>query len=170
MSAARLFPEHEPGSPSEAFTELVLEVFRTNGRLLAAGDRLAAPAGLTSARWQVLGAIESQPLTVAQIARRMGLARQSVQRVADLLAAEGMVAFRDNPNHRRAKLVGPTPQGRDMLGQVGRLQSHWARRIADGLTAGEIGAATRLLRLLRERLEGEAAGDDARDAGNGGAP
>jgi hypothetical protein len=65
-----------------ALTDLVLEVFRLNGRLLAAGDRMTRPSGQTSARWQVLGAINPEPRTVAQIARVMGLARQSVQRRA----------------------------------------------------------------------------------------
>ncbi|MDH3233798.1 MAG: MarR family transcriptional regulator, partial [Alphaproteobacteria bacterium] len=41
----------------EAVTALILETFRLNGRLLAAGDRLVGDLGLTSARWQVLGAI-----------------------------------------------------------------------------------------------------------------
>lgn len=74
----------------EAFTALVLETFKVNGRLLATGDRMTRPVGQTSARWQVLGAIEHEALTVAAIARAMGLARQSVQRTADLLESEGM--------------------------------------------------------------------------------
>jgi DNA-binding MarR family transcriptional regulator len=167
MSAARRFPHHEPGTASEAFTDLVLEVVRANGRLLAAGDRLAAPTGLTSARWQVLGAVEAAPLTVAGIARAMGLARQSVQRIADLLAAEGIVAFRDNPAHRRARLVAPTRRGREMLDAVNRLQADWARHVSDGMTAGELDAAASVLRRIRARLEADAAegaagnGDDA---------
>ncbi len=135
-----------------AFTALVLEVFRLNGRLLAAGDRLAAPAGLTSARWQVLGAIEAAPLPAAGIARAMGLTRQSVQRIADVLAAEGIVAFRGNPRHRRAKLVTVTPRGRRMLGRIGRIQSAWARRIAAGVPPSALAAAERLLSELRQRL------------------
>jgi hypothetical protein len=63
----------------KAFTELILEIFQFNGRLLAAGDRLAKPLGLTSARWQVIGAIEDRPLPVAQIARNMGLARHTTR-------------------------------------------------------------------------------------------
>src|SRR5271156_3718865 len=77
----------------KAFTELVLETFRFNGRLLLIGDRLARPVGLTSSRWQVLGAIEEQPLSVAQIARNMGLARQNVQRLADALQKEGIIHY-----------------------------------------------------------------------------
>jgi DNA-binding MarR family transcriptional regulator len=140
-------------NPADAFTDLVLEVFRLNGRLLAAGDRLAAPVGLTSARWQVLGAIDGQPLSVAGIARAMGLTRQSVQRLADLLAAEGSVAFIPNPQHKRAKLVGLTPTGRAMLREVTVLQKAWAERTAAGLPAARIEAAADLLRTLRRRLE-----------------
>ncbi|MEZ5958748.1 MAG: hypothetical protein R3C27_16235, partial [Hyphomonadaceae bacterium] len=57
-----------------ALTDLILEVFRVNGRLLAAGDRLAADVGLSSARWQVLGAIRfaREPQTVSWLARSMG--------------------------------------------------------------------------------------------------
>ena len=160
MSPPRPSPHPDPGSPREAFTELVLEIFRGNGRLLAAGDRLAAPAGLTSARWQVLGAIAAAPLTVADIARAMGLARQSVQRVVDLLAAEGIVALHDNPAHRRARLVAPTPRGQAMLAEVSLLQAGWARRIAEGLTTAELAAATALLREIRRRLEAEATDTD----------
>ncbi len=60
---------------------------------------------LSSALWQVLGAIDQAPLTVAQIARNMGLTRQSVRRTVNVLREKGFVEFRDNPNHQRSKLV-----------------------------------------------------------------
>ena len=68
---------------SSALTDLILEVFQLNGRLLAAGDALVRDLGLTSARWQVLGAaaMSTVPLPVAYIARNMGQTRQSVQRI-----------------------------------------------------------------------------------------
>ena len=151
-------------SPADAFTDLVLEVFRLNGRRLAAGDQLAAPVGLTSARWQVLGAIDGQPLSVAGIARAMGLTRQSVQRTADLLAAEGIVDFVPNPQHKRAKLVELTPTGRAMLREVTILQRAWADRTAAGLPAAALEAAVELLRTLRQRLEqAESEGGEANE-------
>src|SRR3954447_26347322 len=94
-------------------SRLALEVFRLNGALIAAGDELVAPLGLTSARWQVMGAVAQARggLPVAGIARNMGLVRQSVQRIADELAAEGILRFAPNPHHRRARLVQFTEQG-----------------------------------------------------------
>jgi len=82
-----------------------LAVFRLNGHFLGVADELARPAGLTAARWQVLGAVLADPLPVAGIARAMGIIRQSVQRIADLLVDEGLAEYAPNPAHRRAKLV-----------------------------------------------------------------
>lgn len=92
-----------------AFTELILELFRLNGCVLAEGDRLTAPEGLSSARWQVMGAIDEGPQTVSGIARRMGLTRQSVQRTVNELARSGIVRMLENPDHKRAKLVDLAP-------------------------------------------------------------
>ena len=146
-----------PGA--EALTELMLEVFRVNGDLLAEGNLLTMPLGQTSARWQVLGAIRT-PLTVADIARNMGLARQSVQRTADVLAADGIVEFVDNPAHRRAKLVRLTSRGEAVLAEISARQVEWANRLADAMPVNEkrIRDAVAVLGHLRTELEGSAGG------------
>jgi DNA-binding MarR family transcriptional regulator len=137
----------------KVFTALVLETFRFNGRLLLAGDRLAKPLGLTSARWQVLGAIGDEPLSVARIARNMGLARQNVQRLADVLQMDGIVHYAANPEHKRAKLVGLTPKGRRILEQLTERQALWANHIAEGASAVEIQSALEVIRKLMTRLD-----------------
>ena len=142
----------------KAFTALILEVFRFNGRLLTAGDRLTKPLNLTSARWQVLGTIEHGPLPVAQIARNMGLARQSVQKLADSLEKEMFVQFEPNPNHKRAKLVRLSANGRAVMKELGQRQSVWANRIAAKAYAPEIESALALLQHLRQRLEADPSG------------
>ncbi len=137
-----------------AFTYLVLAVFRLNGDLLAAGDKLVADIGLSSARWQVLGAVAlaGTPLTVSQIARKMGLTRQSVQRVVNELTADGLVDLRENPHHRRAKLVVLPEAGERAYGLADQRQATWANRITDGLPADDIAAAARVLGTLSARL------------------
>lgn len=138
-----------------AVSELVIEVFRANGALLAAGDALARPAGLTSARWQVLGVIDHAPATVADVARTMGLRRQSVQQTADALVADGLVAFVDNPRHRRAKLLDPTDAGRRALTETERAHALWADALAAALDPSQIETATAALRALTTALEPE---------------
>ena len=119
----------------DAFTELVVHLLRLNGILAAEGEALARPAGQTTARWQVLAMVEDDPHTVARIARTLGLARQSVQRVADALEAAGLVRYVDNPNHRRARLVSLTDEGRAALASIQAEQRPWADRL--GAAVGE---------------------------------
>src|ERR687891_2439908 len=98
-------PDRTPAG--QAATTLILSTFRANGLLLGAGDLIGAEQGLTSARWQVLGAIAlaERPLTVPQIARRMGLTRQSVHVTVRRLVDDGLLEFVANTDHRRSRLV-----------------------------------------------------------------
>ena len=136
-----------------AFRALVVQVFRLDGMLTAAGDALAAPAGQTSARWRVLAAVEDEPKTVAQIARAWSLARQSVQRVADLLERDGLIAYEDNPAHRRASLVVPTAEGRAALGRIQKAQRAWARAVGDEVGARDLQAASAILERVMTAVE-----------------
>jgi len=143
-----------------AFSEIVVEVFQLNGRLIDAGDSMAAPVGQTSARWQVLGVVAGGPASVAQVARTMGLTRQAVQRTADLLAADGLVQYTDNPHHRRAKLMTMTPKGRQALDYILQRQVRWANRIGEQHDLEQMRTAAMVLRQLRERLEQDERGRD----------
>jgi DNA-binding MarR family transcriptional regulator len=122
----------------DAFSALAFRILRLGGLLTAAGDTLARPAGQTSARWQVLAAVEHGPATVAQIARALGLARQSVQRVADLLSGEGLTAYDDNPDHARAKLLRLAPEGRRALTEIQAAQRSWAEELGTRIGAAPL--------------------------------
>ena len=138
---------------AEAVTQMILETFRLNGRLLTAGDQLVRDLGLSSARWQVLGALADGALPAAQIARKMGLTRQSVQRLVDILAKEQIVEFADNPYHQRAKLVRLTDRGRKLYQEIMLRQVEWANQLAKGLSAPDVRAAVQLMETVRDRLE-----------------
>jgi DNA-binding MarR family transcriptional regulator len=137
-----------------ALTGLILDLFRLNSRVLAAGDRLVAGLGLTSARWQILGAIvdADRPQPVAWLARDLGANRQNVQRIVNDLAKEGLVTFQANPHHRRAQLVVLTGKGRQIFDAAMRLQAPWINSLADGLLAGDIEIACNVMRSLRHKL------------------
>jgi len=149
--------EPSPHTPAgAALTELILEVFRLNGALLGEGDRLVGDIGLTSARWQVMGAaaLSLVPLSVAAIARNMGLTRQAVQRVANDLEQAGFVRFAPNPHHRRAQLVVLTASGTAAFQAATARQGPWANRIAAGLDPRRIKAARAVLRTIAQQLDG----------------
>jgi DNA-binding MarR family transcriptional regulator len=133
---------------------VVLRTFRANGRFLAAGDLIAAGEGLTSARWQVLGAVvlAGRPLTVPQIARRMGLTRQSVQASVNRLLDEGLVETDENPDHRRSRLIRLTELGRTKYAGLERRQVRWINELSAGLETSELSTAARILEELANRL------------------
>ena len=131
---------------------LTVLVFRLNGMLTAAGDALAQPAGQTTARWRVLAAVEHTPMTVAQIARAWSLARQSVQRVADLLERDGLVSYEANPAHRRASLLRLTPAGRSALRRIQAAQREWADDVGREIGIDHLATANRILARVLDAL------------------
>ncbi|HEY8201916.1 MAG TPA: MarR family transcriptional regulator [Actinomycetota bacterium] len=146
----------------EAATRVILSTFRVNGLLLAAGDTLASEqGGLTSARWQVLGAIAlaGQPLTVPQIARRMGLTRQSVHSTVNRLVGDGLAERISNADHRRSQLVRLTDRGRAAYSAIDARQAAWVNHLAEGIGRQQLDAAADLLDELSRRLEADSTTD-----------
>ncbi|SOE06318.1 transcriptional regulator, MarR family [Variovorax sp. YR752] len=140
-----------------ALGSLVLDLFRLHSQLLTAGDRLVGELGLTSARWQILGIIiaAGRPQPVAWLARDMGANRQNVQRIANDLEKEGLVAFESNPHHKRAQLVVMTSKGEEAYEAAMQLQTPWINALAKGLAVEDIKTMHEVISALRLRLEGE---------------
>ena len=145
----------------------MLSTFRTNGLLLAAGDGLAAAFGLTSARWQILGAVvyARQPLTVPQIARRMGLTRQTVHTTVDRLVRDGVVEFVENADHRRSRLVRLTELGDAKYRALDHKQAAWVNELVAGLSLSELKTASRVLGELCGRLEATSGNRNSQEGG-----
>src|SRR6476659_7434908 len=153
-----------PTPTGDALTDLILTLFRANNLTLTWGDRLVAPLGLTSARWQILGAIAAaeRPQPVAWLARDLGANRQNVQRIVNDLAQEGLVAFEVNPHHRRAQLVTLTEKGRRTFEAAMELQAPWVNGLSRGLSVKEIETVHRVVTALRKKLGG---GDEPDERG-----
>jgi DNA-binding MarR family transcriptional regulator len=148
----------EPPAATEAvrvLTDVILTTFRLNGRLMEAAQRLGAAGGLTAAWWQVLGGVLDQPRTVAEIGRRMGMTRQGVQRVADLLVDRGLAEYRPNPAHRRAKLLACTERGYWAIRRIALVQHPWADRIGTEVGADRLAGALTTMRGLVAALEAD---------------
>jgi DNA-binding MarR family transcriptional regulator len=155
-------------SAGEALTDLILGLFRVNNLTLTWGDRLVAPLGLTSARWQILGAIvlADRPQPVAWLARDLGANRQNVQRIVNDLAKEGLVVFKPNPHHRRAHLVVLTDKGRHTYDAAISAYNPRANALAEGLPISDIEAAHRVMVALSAKLQSHEGDDEpAQSAG-----
>ena len=134
----------------ESYRLLIADVYELAGLSRRTSEALARTAGQTTARWHVLSVVSDGPRTVASAARRLGLARQSVQRVVDGLVAEGDLELRQNPDHVRAPLVAITPAGAAVLQELVRRSD--ADRAAllerSDLDDGDLDAARAVLRRL----------------------
>jgi DNA-binding MarR family transcriptional regulator len=148
------WPEPAPQTEAGALlTEVVLATFRLNGRVLEAAQDLAAAGELTAAWWQVLGGVLDEPRTVAGIARRMGMTRQGVQRVADLLVTRELAEYRENPAHRRAKLLACTDAGYWAVRRIALVTHPWSNEVAEHVGADELRACLEVMQRLGEVLD-----------------
>lgn len=138
----------------QLFTEIVLEVFKLAGLLANEGDRLSRDQDMSSARWKVLGALAraDSPMTVSQVAHSMGQSRQGVQRLANEMQASGVVEFVDNPSHKKAKLLAPTPQGLKVLEALEHRQTPWANDCAQDQDPQQLAQTLAQLRALSAKF------------------
>ncbi|MEU4389661.1 helix-turn-helix domain-containing protein [Kribbella sp. NPDC023855] len=137
----------------ELLSAAALTSFKLNGQFLVLAEHLARPVGVTVAWWQVLGAVLRDPLTVPGIAREMGITRQAVQRTADVLEGRGLIEYRDNPAHRRAKLVAITPEGRAAVSAINPHHLHHATELAKICGEQALADAVAALTKLSEALD-----------------
>jgi DNA-binding MarR family transcriptional regulator len=146
--------EPPPRTPAgDAFTALLGQVVGLTRRFTTAGEALAKPTGQTLARWLVLETIQDRPATVAEIARTLHLARQGVQRLADLLVRDGLAAYEDNPAHRRAKLLRLTPLGHTALRTIQTAQAAWADALGAELGQADLQQASIVLDRVLQALQ-----------------
>lgn len=153
----------EPEPKSAALTEIMLAVFRVNGRLLEKGDQLVRPLKLTSARWQVLGAVAQagKPLSAPQIAEAMGITRQGAQKQLNKLEREGFFEQLENPRHERSPLYALSELGHDTISKTMALQAMWAGELVVGLPLEDLETALQVLNILHERLARAVPGNGA---------
>lgn len=138
---------------ADAVLRLVEAVGTAADRFAEVEDRMLADTGFTGARMRVAAVLAPADTarTVPQVARSLGLSRQAVQRLADDLAARGLIAWIDNPDHRRARLFQLTESGRTAYGQALQRKVLWAQSVAQGLTPAWLAVATELLGLMSRR-------------------
>jgi DNA-binding MarR family transcriptional regulator len=132
---------------------IIADIYQAAGALRRGAEGIARKVGQTQARWQVLSAASAEPKTVAQIARRLGVGRQNVQRVADLLVAEDAARYAANPDHRTSPHLILTDAGRAVLARLTRQAGTYHRALAAALPATELAGLRRGLRLLCTALD-----------------
>jgi DNA-binding MarR family transcriptional regulator len=141
-------------SKAEALAELMLEVAQCFFRIRALGQKTGL---ITSWGGGAFGFLRSVallgPLTVPQIAQMRPTSRQRMQRLADELAAEGLVKFIDNPKHRRSKLVQLTPKGGARYRELNDRLLSIASTMVVALSEADIRKTTEIVRQLSDDVK-----------------
>jgi DNA-binding MarR family transcriptional regulator len=143
----------DPRSPAaQRFSWLVADVYELAGELERCGEALAKSAGQSGARWKVLSAASVGGQTVAQLARRLGLTRQSVQRVADALEDDALVRYEPNPDHQRSPKVALTTQGEQVLARLSAAAAQWEDPLAAELRRDDLEQARSYIKALVQHI------------------
>jgi len=145
---------------------LIADVYDAAGVLRRYGERTAASAGQTQARWQLLSVVSDGDWTVPMAADRLGTSRQGVQRIANELVADGLAVFEDNPRHRRSPFLQLTAEGRRVLGAITSEARHRHELLGAELGALDLAVVGAALRQLTAVVRAET-GDDEPAGGSG---
>src|SRR6185312_14581908 len=140
---------------AEAIGELMLEVAQLFFRIRALGQKTGL---ITSWGGGAFGFMRSLallgPLTVPQIAEMRPTSRQRMQRLADELAAEGLVEFIENPKHRRSKLVRLTREGDAHYRELSARFLVIASTMGGELSEADIRETAEIVRRLSDEAKG----------------
>ena len=132
--------------------QLVLDLAQVHGELAHHTQELTARFNETPARWKVLTAAACDVRTVPQIARRMGLTRQAVQRIANQLVGEGLLELASNPDHKASPILQATQAGKELDDAIAAEHRRWRTTIASELDRKRVESTLATLRELSERL------------------
>lgn len=143
------------GTQSVVLTEIMLEIFRLNSLLLEKGNQMVAPLGMSSARWQVLGALalSGDAMSCPQIAAAMGISRQGAQKQLNLAVEDQLLAVHENPRNLRSPLYELTPTGQEAYGKAMGLHAVWSKALARGVALSDWQTTLSVLRELDARLQ-----------------
>lgn len=133
---------------TEEIALLVADIYEAAGALRKSGEAVAKAEGQTQARWQLLSVISGEPASVPRAARRLGLSRQGVQRIANNLVDDGLAQWRPNPDHRASPLLTLTDAGGRALTAITDRASAAQRAITVDIEDADIVAARKVLQRL----------------------
>ncbi len=139
---------------TDALMHLMVETLKLAPKLQLEGDKLTKQHDLTSSRWGVLGFLSAtdKALTVADLARRMDLKPQTVQRFVIALEEKGFITLDNNPDHKRAKLIELTGKGKKALVKLKEKERQWASNLTGGMTNDDIVKAAEVLSQLHQNI------------------
>jgi DNA-binding MarR family transcriptional regulator len=154
-------------SPSATlFRQLTRAVFAAHSSVLRHGDVANAAFGQSSARWRVMFNIAQGNGSVAEIARATDYTRQSIQRLADALVADGLATYAPDPEDRRRQVITLTAKGSALLKEMETYFDRWSKRLVRTLGKESAIQTIEDLHELKRVLDADARHFEAYDSRN----
>jgi DNA-binding MarR family transcriptional regulator len=142
-------------SKGEAIVGLMLEAAQFFFRLRAIGQKTGLITTWGAGAYGFMRSLAlTGPVTVPQIAKMRPVSRQRMQRLADELAADGLVEFIDNPQHRRSRLVRLTVKGNARYRELSARLLEIASAMGPDLSEADIRKTTEIVRRLSDEAKG----------------
>jgi DNA-binding MarR family transcriptional regulator len=138
-------------SRAEAIAELMLEVAQCFFKIRALGQRTGFVTGWGGGAFGFMRSLALLgPLTAPEIARMRPTSRQRMQRLANELAAEGLIEFVDNPRHRRSKLMRLTRKGEARYRELDAWLLSIASTMGGGIGEADLRKTIEIVRQLSD--------------------
>ncbi len=140
---------------AQAALDLMIEAIQLAQRLRGLGKTQGAVTAWGGGLWGLLRSLRQHgPQTVPTLARSRPVARQRIQRLANEMVEAGLVAFVDNPHHRRSKLLTLSAKGQATLAQLDTRLLKLAEQLAEDLPTRDIASAVATLRIISRSIAG----------------
>ena len=162
MRTPGLETNRQRGAPLEqrrlAEHDLIDEITSAARRIAAARDRNGDPVYRSDGIWRVLAMTAGSPycLAIADLARALGVRKQTAQQLAHAAARAKVIELLPNPQDKRILQALVTPRGRAELAAARTREAGWLATLLNGLGDHELKATMRVVRVIRQRLERDA--------------
>ncbi len=137
-----------------AQAELIDEILGAGKRISEATTPDGVPIVRTDPLWRFLRAVQraNYCCSISDVARLIRVSRQRAQRLAHKAQLAGAIELVPNSDDDRIVQILLTPRTRAELARATRDERVWADKLLLGLNLEPMLTATRVLRVIRERL------------------
>ncbi|MFD7667685.1 MarR family winged helix-turn-helix transcriptional regulator [Streptomyces sp. NPDC059788] len=102
---------------------------------------------VTSTQVQLFAVLDAEGTTIATLARRMGVTRQTAHQAVHALVAAGLLEQTPDPTSARQRLIRRTPQGEQAHQQAERLLEDLEHQLAERIGPESVSSLRKILEL-----------------------
>ena len=142
----------ESPTREEQLQKIVALSGELNCRYIAIREKYCRAFRLTLSQYKVLSFLMDRTATVPQIARRIGLSTQSVQRTVDQLERLGLCSPMDNPDHAWSHLVAASDMAQRAVRFIQMMEGEALTETLNVVSQSEIDSVLSILGKIKYNI------------------